>query len=43
MREIRDKIDVETPNMSFEELRAYIDKKLADSKAKLVSQTKRPQ
>lgn len=39
MREIRDKISVETQNMSFEELKAYINKKLADSKTKLVGQT----
>lgn len=38
MREIRDKISVETENMSFEELKAYIHKKFADSKTKLVGQ-----
>ncbi|HEX5154476.1 MAG TPA: hypothetical protein VFW07_23680 [Parafilimonas sp.] len=36
MREIRDKISIETQNMSFEELKAYISKKLSDSKTKLV-------
>ncbi len=38
MREIRDKISFETQNMSFEELKAYIKKQLADNKAKLVGQ-----
>lgn len=38
MREIRDKISLETQNMSFEELKAYIKKKLADNKTKLVGQ-----
>lgn len=38
MREIRDKLSVETQNMSFEELKAYINKKLSDSKTKLVGQ-----
>ena len=32
MREIRDKISVETQNMSFEELRDYIKKKLSENK-----------
>ena len=36
MREIRDKISAETQNMTFEELKAYIKKKLADNKTKLV-------
>ena len=36
MREIRDKISSETQNMTFEELKAYINQKLADSKTKLV-------
>ncbi len=36
MREIRDKISAETQNMTFEELRAYIDKKLSESLAKPV-------
>jgi hypothetical protein len=32
MREIRSKIYLDTKNMSFEELRAYIDEKLAAKK-----------
>ena len=40
MREIRDKISAETQNMSYEELRAYIDKKLFESKAEFIGQTK---
>lgn len=39
MREIRDKISTETQNMSFEELKAYINKKLSESKTKLVGQS----
>jgi hypothetical protein len=31
MREIRDKISVETEQMTFEELKAYIRRKLAES------------
>jgi hypothetical protein len=38
MREIRDKISAETENMSFEELKAYINKKLSEGKTKLVGQ-----
>lgn len=38
MRDIRDKISSETQNMTFEELKAYIKKQLADSKTKLVRQ-----
>ena len=38
MREIRDKISIETQNMTFEELKAYIDNKLKESRAKLVGQ-----
>lgn len=38
MREIRDKISAETQGMTFEELKAYIKKQLADKKAKLVGQ-----
>lgn len=38
MRDIRDKISSETQNMTFEELKAYIKKQLADSKTKLVGQ-----
>jgi len=37
MREIRDKIHAETKDMSFEELRKYIDSKLS-SKTRLVGQ-----
>ena len=37
MREIRDKINNDTKDMSFEELRKYIDKKLMD-KTRLVGQ-----
>ncbi len=39
MREIRDKISAETQNMSFEELKTYINKKLSESKTKLGGQT----
>lgn len=38
MREIREKISSETQNMTFAELKVYIDKKLVDSKSKLVGQ-----
>jgi len=38
MREIRDKISAETQNMTFEELKAYINNKLAESKNKLIGQ-----
>lgn len=38
MRDIREKISVETQNMTFEELKAYIKKKLAENKTKLVGQ-----
>lgn len=31
MREIRDKISIETEQMTFEELKAYIRRKLAES------------
>jgi hypothetical protein len=36
MREIRDEISQETQNMTFEQLKAYIDSKLAEEKAKPV-------
>lgn len=39
MREIRDKISDETQNMTFEELKAYISRKLSENKTKLVGQT----
>ncbi len=35
MRDIRDKISLETQGMSFEELKAYIEKKLKKDKSKL--------
>ena len=38
MREIRDKITAETQNMTFAELKAYIQKQLAESKLKPVGQ-----
>jgi len=38
MREIRDKISVETQNMTYHELKAYIKKQLSDSKTKLVGE-----
>lgn len=38
MREIRDKISSETQNMTFEELKAYINQQLADNKSKLIGQ-----
>ena len=38
MREIREKISAETQNMSFEELKEYIKKKLEERKTKLVGQ-----
>ncbi len=36
MRDIRDKISSETQNMTFEELKEYIKKQLAESKTKLI-------
>jgi hypothetical protein len=36
MREIRNQISAETQNMTFEELNAYIKKKLLESNTKLV-------
>lgn len=38
MRDIRDQISSETQNMTFEELKAYIKKRLADNNSKLVGQ-----
>lgn len=35
MREIRDKISLETQNMTFEELKAYIKQRLTDPKTDL--------
>jgi hypothetical protein len=37
MREIRNKINIETKDMTFEELRKYIDLKLSN-KARLIGQ-----
>jgi hypothetical protein len=36
MREIRDKISAETQNMTFEELKDYINQKLSESKTTLI-------
>jgi hypothetical protein len=36
MREIRDRISQETQNMSFEQLKAYINENLTKHKARLV-------
>ena len=38
MRDTRNKISSETQNMTFEELKAYIQQQLTDSKSKLVGQ-----
>ena len=38
MREIRDKISYETQDMTFSELKAYIQKQLAESKLKPIGQ-----
>ena len=38
MRDIRDKISSDTQNMTFDELKAYINQRLTDSKAKIVGQ-----
>jgi hypothetical protein len=38
MRDIRNKISSDTQNMTFEELRAYIKKQLAESKTRLIGQ-----
>jgi hypothetical protein len=38
MRDARDKISVETQNMTFDELKAYIKQKLAENNTKLVGQ-----
>ncbi|MEO6327962.1 MAG: hypothetical protein ABIO55_03480 [Ginsengibacter sp.] len=39
MRDIRNKISAETQNMTFEELKAYINKQLSESNTKLVGQS----
>jgi hypothetical protein len=38
MRDIREKISSETQNMTFEELKAYINKQLSENKSKLAGQ-----
>jgi len=38
MRDIRDKISLETQGMTFEELKAYIEKKLKQKKTKIAGQ-----
>jgi hypothetical protein len=38
MREIRDKISIETLNMTFEELKAYIEKRIKQSGLKPIGQ-----
>lgn len=39
MRQIRDQISAETQNMTFDELKAYISTKLAESKTKIIGQS----
>jgi hypothetical protein len=38
MREIREKISLETQNMTFEQLKEYIKAKLKESNTKLIGQ-----
>lgn len=38
MRDIRDQISVETQDMNFDELKAYIKSQLAKSKTKMIGQ-----
>lgn len=38
MRETRDKVSSETQNMSFDELKAYLKNKIAESKLKPIGQ-----
>ena len=38
MREIRDKVSSETQNMTFDELKLYINKHIAESKLKPIGQ-----
>jgi hypothetical protein len=38
MRDIRDKISSDTQNMTFDELKAYIKRQLAESNTKLIGQ-----
>ena len=40
MRQIRDRISDETKDMSFEDLQAYINKKLSESKTPLIGQNR---
>jgi hypothetical protein len=40
MREIRDKISLETQNMSFEQLKEYINAKLNQEKSTLIGESK---
>jgi len=40
MRDIRDEISTETQNMSFEELKAFIEKQLKENKTNLLDITK---
>jgi hypothetical protein len=42
MRDIRDKISQETQDMTFEQLKAYIEAKLTEPGANLVGQRKKP-
>ncbi len=36
MRDIRDKISIETENMTFQQLKEYIAKKIAENKMQLI-------
>ena len=38
MREIRDKVSSETQNMTFDELKLYINKQISESKLKPIGQ-----
>lgn len=38
MRDIREKISLETQSMSYPELKAYIEQQFADNKTKLIGQ-----
>ena len=38
MRDIRNKISSDTQNMTFDELKSYINQRLTDSKTKIVGQ-----
>jgi len=41
MRDIRDKVSAETQNMTFAELKAYIQTKIAESNLKPIGKTAR--